>query len=131
MILEKGTTRKISATKIYLFYIINILFKKSLSCICQPPGSDAATSTLSKSLATATADENGWRNIDYSGGSDEAQFIPFLTFKNLEKSVVEDVQRIRRHPLVNPAIRVYGYIYDVRSGRLIEVEEATEIGKVA
>jgi carbonic anhydrase len=84
---------------------------------------------LSKSLKTATIDENGWRNVEESGGSDEANFISFLTIKNLKDSVVEDVQRIRNHPLVPADIPVYGYIYDVKSGKLVEVEEATHAGR--
>ncbi|WP_254560332.1 beta-class carbonic anhydrase [Dyadobacter diqingensis] len=83
---------------------------------------------LAKSLKTATVDENGWRNIQEEGGSDEARFIPFLTFTNLEDSVTEDVKRIKAHPLVPKDIPVYGFVYDVRSGQLIEVKEATEIG---
>jgi carbonic anhydrase len=34
------------------------------------------------------------------------------------------VQRIREHPLVPKNIAIFGYIYDVKSGRLIEVPEA-------
>jgi carbonic anhydrase len=86
---------------------------------------------LTTSLATATVDEKGWRNLDENGGSAEGRFTAFLTFKNLENSVKEDVERIRKHPLVNPEIPIYGYIYDVKSGSLIEVPEATEVGKVA
>ncbi|SMO69706.1 beta-class carbonic anhydrase [Solitalea koreensis] len=84
---------------------------------------------LSTSLQTATIDSKGWRNVEEHGGSDEANFISFLTFKNLKKSVVEDVQRIKRHPLVPYNVPVYGYIYDVKTGKLIEVEEATIIGR--
>jgi carbonic anhydrase len=84
---------------------------------------------LSKSLKTATIDENGWRNLEESGGSNEADFISFLTIKNLKDSVVEDVQRIRQHPLVPADIPVYGYIYDVKTGKLVEVEEATKAGR--
>ena len=91
---------------------------------------DIIRDLLSKSLQTATVDEKGWRNLDESGGSDEARFTAFLTFKNLENSVTEDVTRIRKHPLVNPLIPIYGYVYDVKSGSLIEVPEATEAGKV-
>jgi len=36
---------------------------------------------------------------------------------------------IRAHPLVPGDIPVYGYIYDVKTGRLIEVPEATRAGK--
>jgi carbonic anhydrase len=42
---------------------------------------------------------------------------------------VEDVERIRHHPLVPSNIPVYGYIYDVTTGSLIEVPEATRIGR--
>ncbi len=84
---------------------------------------------LSKSLKTATVDEKGWRNVEEEGGSGEARFVNFLTIKNLEASVTEDVERIKKHPLVAKDIPVYGYIYDVRSGKLIEVPEATEAGR--
>jgi carbonic anhydrase len=38
------------------------------------------------------------------------------------------VKRIRRHALVPREIPIYGYIYDVATGRLVEVPAATEIG---
>jgi carbonic anhydrase len=41
------------------------------------------------------------------------------------------VRRIRSHPLVPKAIPIYGYIYDVRSGRLNEVSDATAAGRAA
>ena len=84
---------------------------------------------LSKSLKTATIDEKGWRNVEEDGGSHEAKFISFLTIKNLADSVTEDVLRIKNHPLVPKDIPIYGYIYDVKSGRLTEVPEATESGR--
>jgi carbonic anhydrase len=84
---------------------------------------------LAKSLATAAIDEKGWRNVKEGGGSAEAKYINFLTFKNLKESVTEDVGRIKKHPLVAKNIPVYGYIYDVKSGLLIEVPDATEAGK--
>jgi carbonic anhydrase len=84
---------------------------------------------LSKSLKTATVDEKGWRNLEEEGGSGDARFVNFLTFKNLEASVTEDVERIRKHPLVSKHIPVYGYIYDVKTGKLVEVPEATKAGK--
>ena len=45
------------------------------------------------------------------------------------RGVVQDVRRIREHPLVAKDIPVYGYIYDVYSGNLVEVAEATEAGR--
>ncbi len=86
-------------------------------------------SLLSKSLATATVDSNGWRNVTEEGGSNEANNISFLTIKNQADSIVEDVSRIKNHPLVPKYIPIYGYIYDVKSGKLIEIPEATKVGR--
>jgi carbonic anhydrase len=41
------------------------------------------------------------------------------------------VLRIRNHPLVPKEIPIYGYVYDVYSGKLIEVPAATAAGKAA
>jgi carbonic anhydrase len=90
---------------------------------------DIIRGLLAGSLTTATIDANGWRNLDESGGSHEATFISFLTISNLAKSVTEDVVRIKTHPLANKQIPVYGYIYDVKTGKLVEVPEATEAGR--
>lgn len=86
---------------------------------------------LSKSLKTASVDSSGWKNVTEEGGSDEAKFIPFLTFNDLENSVVDDVKRIRNHPLVPKDIPVYGFYYDVKTGKLVEVAEATKIGRAS
>ena len=85
---------------------------------------------LASSLETATIDKRGWR--DTSGpGSSEGRYIDWLTIDDNASSVVEDVARIRSHPLVNKSIPIYGYIYDVKSGRLIEVPEASAVGSAA
>jgi hypothetical protein len=42
----------------------------------------------------------------------------------------EDVQRIRRHPLVPKEIPIYGYIYDAKIGKQVAIPEATAIGRV-
>ena len=83
---------------------------------------------LASSLETATIDAKGWRDTGKGPGSSEGRYIDWLTIDDNTKSVVEDVTRIRNHPLVNKSIPVYGYIYDVKSGRLIEVPEASEAG---
>jgi carbonic anhydrase len=44
-------------------------------------------------------------------------------------AVVEDVERIRNHPLVPGDIPIYGYIYHVETGKLVEVPEATAAGR--
>lgn len=86
---------------------------------------------LAHSLETAQVDENGWSDVGEGPGSVAGKFIKWHTFANETDSVVDDVQRIREHSLVPSYIPIYGYVYDVRSGRLIEVPAATEIGKAA
>jgi carbonic anhydrase len=86
---------------------------------------------LATSLKTATLDQSGWRDTGQGPGSTEGNYINWLTFADNAKSVVEDVRRIRNHPLVPNDIPIYGYIYDVRSRRLVEVPEATAAGKAS
>ena len=83
---------------------------------------------LEQSLQTATVDEHGWHDHGPGPGSVHGHFVKWLTFTDLEASVVEDVARIRSHPLVAGHIPIRGYVYDVRTGRLIEVEAATDAG---
>lgn len=85
---------------------------------------------LGSSLKTASVDADGWHDCCEGPGSAEGKYIDWLTIKNQEESVLEDVTRIKSHPLVPSDIPVYGYIYDVKSGRLIEVPAATEAGRV-
>jgi carbonic anhydrase len=84
---------------------------------------------LASSLKTARLDQSGWHDSGEGRGSTESNYINWLTFSDNAKSVVEDVIRIRNHPLVPDDIPIYGYIYDVKSGRLVEVQEATTAGK--
>ncbi|WP_024298362.1 beta-class carbonic anhydrase [Methylomicrobium lacus] len=84
---------------------------------------------LNSSLKTASIDASGWHDSGQGPGSAEGNYIDWLTIPNQEQSVLEDVTRIRNHPLVPRDIPVYGYIYDCKSGRLIEVPSATEAGK--
>jgi carbonic anhydrase len=41
------------------------------------------------------------------------------------------VTRIRTHPLVPRSIPIYGYLYDVKTGRLQEIPDATAAGRAA
>jgi carbonic anhydrase len=83
---------------------------------------------LASSLETAQLGPDGFSDVGTGPGSREAQHISWLTISDSAQSVVDDVARIRNHPLVPGRIPVYGYLYDVRSGRLIEVPEATKAG---
>jgi carbonic anhydrase len=86
---------------------------------------------LGSSLKTASVDASGWHDSGDGPGSCEGKYIDWLTISNLEESVVEDVVRIKSHPLVPSDIPVYGYIYDCKSGKLSEVPEATAAGKAS
>jgi carbonic anhydrase len=86
---------------------------------------------LGKSLETAALGPDGFYDVGKGPGSSEAAFIDWLTIADQTGSVRDDVQRIRNHPLVPAGIAIYGYVYDVRSGRLIEVPEARSIGRAA
>lgn len=86
---------------------------------------------LASSLKTATIDANGWHDSGVGEGSGEGRYIQWLTIPQREQSVVEDVKRIRNHPLVPNDIPIYGYIYDCKTGRLVEVPEANEAGRSA
>jgi carbonic anhydrase len=83
---------------------------------------------LENSLETAVIDEEGWRDVGTGPGSDAGEFIDWLTFKDPAAAVVTDVKRIRHHALIPQRIPIYGYVYDVKTGKLIEVPEATRIG---
>ncbi len=90
---------------------------------------DVMGDLLEKSLETATIGADGWQDTGNGPGSPEGRYIDWLTIGDREKSVVDDVSRIRSHPLVPDRIPVYGYIFDVATGELVEVPEATAAGR--
>jgi len=83
---------------------------------------------LASSLETAALGADGFYDVGSGPGSREGDYIDWLTIADQATSVAEDVRRIKTHPLVPTGIPVYGYIYDVKSGRLVEVPEATAVG---
>jgi carbonic anhydrase len=44
--------------------------------------------------------------------------IDFLPFEDLEQSVRDDIEVLRRSPLIPKDILIYGAIYDVRTGKI-------------
>jgi carbonic anhydrase len=92
---------------------------------------DVMADLLDSSLETATVDASGWHDTGKGPGSPEGHFINWLTIADNAASVIEDVKRIKAHPLVPGNIPVYGYIYDCKTGKLMEVTEATALGKAA
>src|SRR5262245_24852071 len=92
---------------------------------------DVIRGLLASSLKTARYEGGAWR--DDGGGArpapSEAEFIDWLTIRDQPESVSNDVARIRQHPLVPREIPIYGYIYQVETGKLLEVPRATELGR--
>jgi len=89
---------------------------------------DVMRGLLANSLETAQLTDTGFVDVGTGPGSPEAKHISWLTIDDNAQSVVDDVNRIRNHPLVPGNIPLYGYIYDVGNGRLVEVPEATKAG---
>jgi len=92
---------------------------------------DIMSDLLGSSLKTASIDASGWHDSCEGHGSAEGKYINWLTIKDQQESVLEDVLRIKNHALVPTDIPVYGYIYECSTGRLIEVPAATEAGKAS
>ena len=84
---------------------------------------------LSSSLKTASVDASGWHDSGDGPGSTDGKFIEWLAISDNAQSVVEDVQRIRSNSMVPSDIPIYGYICDCKTGKLVEVPEATVAGK--
>jgi len=92
---------------------------------------DIMRGLLASSLETSSVDASGWHDNGQGPGSTEGNYVDWLTIADNPKSVVEDVQRIRSHPLVPSSIPIYGYIYDCANGKLVEIPEATAIGQAS
>jgi carbonic anhydrase len=84
---------------------------------------------LDDNLETSQFDGKAWSNPKHGKGASAGRFIKWHTITDQQSSVVDDVRRIRQHPLVSSKIPIYGYLYDVHSGNLIEVKEATNAGR--
>jgi len=67
-----------------------------------------------------------WQNVWKSARTPAD--IEWMTFSDLVQSVIDDVTRIRTHPLVPASVAIYGYIYHIHHGNLEPVLEANRIG---
>jgi carbonic anhydrase len=90
---------------------------------------DLIRDLLGQSLETAELGPDGFRDVGSGPGSSEARYIDWLTIADQQQSLVDDVSRIRTHPLVPRNIPIYGSLYDVKTGRLEEIPEATTAGR--
>ena len=82
------------------------------------------------SLETALLGADGFRDVGPGPGTKAGDFINWLTISDQRQSVVDDVRRIREHPLVPGRIPIDGFIYQVETGELIEIAEASAVGEV-
>ena len=83
---------------------------------------------LATSLETAQLTAQGFQDVGHGPGSPEGNYIEWLTFKDARQAVLDDVARIRTHPLIPKTIPVHGYMYDVKTGKLVEVDGAKSLG---
>ena len=83
---------------------------------------------LANSLETAQLGAEGFKDVGKGPGSRAGEFVEWLTITDQRQSVIDDVGRIRTHPLVPGSIPIHGYVFDVKSGRLHEVEGARTAG---
>ncbi|MCJ2096917.1 carbonic anhydrase [Methylobacterium sp. J-072] len=84
---------------------------------------------LEDNLETAQFDGTTWSNPRHGGGSAAGRSIDWLTIPDRYGSVASDVRRIRAHPLVPGHIPIYGFLYHVATGRLEEIQAASEAGR--
>lgn len=85
---------------------------------------DVMSDLLKEGVYTAT-----YPNLTGGSGpsSSEGKWIKWHTIKDLHASVFEDVHRIAAHPLVPKDIKIYGYIYDCKTGKINPVKGATRV----
>jgi carbonic anhydrase len=84
---------------------------------------------LRESLDTAKLTKDGWKDVGKGPGSTAGDLIDWLTISDQAESVTADVARIRAHPLVPQDVQIHGFVYDVKTGRLMEVPEASAAGE--
>ncbi|MDG2414114.1 MAG: carbonic anhydrase [Hyphomicrobiales bacterium] len=76
-------------------------------------------------LETSTLENGNWKsnkNSKSEAGSNYGHKIKWYTFLNLKESILEDLEKIKKHPLIPKNINIYGFIYDVKTGRLEPLE---------
>ncbi len=83
---------------------------------------------LDNSLETADLTPSGFRDVGKGPGSRAGEFIEWLTIADPMQAVIDDVNRLRNHPLIPRSIPIYGYVFNVTTGELVEVEGAKKAG---
>lgn len=115
------STRLAATTEIFVIH--------HTDCAMMKFTDDEMRADLKKSLGPCKLHEHcqfAPHNRDKIGNAD---YVAFLTFKDLKKSVVDDVKRLREQPLISRKVKISGYIYDVKTGKLIRVRKACLLGQ--
>ena len=82
-------------------------------------------SLLESDLETASFENGDWnsnKNDNSEFGSSFGHQVEWNTFLDLKKSILEDIEKIKNHPLTPSYINIYGLIYDVKTGELETLE---------
>jgi carbonic anhydrase len=58
----------------------------------------------------------------YGKLGDEARAIDFLPFSDLDESVRNDIRFLKDSPLIPDDVSIRGFVYDVKTGKVREVE---------
>jgi carbonic anhydrase len=66
--------------------------------------------------------EDVWSKLETESGS-SARDIDFMPFTDVEDSARQDVRTIRSNPFLPDDAEVTGWVYDVRTGRLVEIAD--------
>lgn len=89
---------------------------------------DVIAGLLEQSLETAALGADGFSDVGEGPGSPVGRDIDWLPVADRDQAVVDDVARIRSHPLVPGRIPIHGFVYEVETGLLREVPAATTAG---
>ncbi len=83
---------------------------------------------LRESTGPSVNEGGSWRNAApfLPGAETDMDFCPI---EAEPLCLIDDVKKLRAHPLVPKTIPIYGYMYDLRTGRLIEIAEASAAGR--
>lgn len=88
---------------------------------------DVIGELLEGDLETAVLEEGVWVNpkrestANTKPGSAVGKAIDWHTFTDLRESVLKDISTIRNHDLVPNHINIFGFIFDVKTGKLTPV----------
>jgi len=74
--------------------------------------------------AMASSTENEMHDLVGQRTGTDATWMTLGTISDQERTLREDVHRVRSHPLVPDEVRVGGFLYDVDTGLLSPVAEA-------